>query len=342
MAEPQEQDQHQSQEIPDIDFTLEYPYTRTTGPIIGPFLTGLRDGQILATRINDRVICPPLEYDPETGATVGPENLVEVGPGGEVTAWTWVTRPTSKHPFTHPFAFAQIRLDGADTTMLHAVDAGSEDAMATAMRVVVRFRNERHGSINDIYFVPGDERADPPMVEDNAEPVTITEHLIGVCIREPLHPHRRRFVEGLRAKKIIGQRSPADGKVHVPSRGYDAINRVPMTPAHDVQVADVGTVTSFTEIVPIQYHGQTETEPYIRCSLLLDGADSTVGGIDIRDINIEDFRVGMRLRMVWNETSDSIGDFDNRGYGLNSEVYERWEPTGEPDVDPELLKAHTF
>ena len=34
-------------ELPDIDFTLEYPYTRTTGPIIGPFLTGLRDGRIL-------------------------------------------------------------------------------------------------------------------------------------------------------------------------------------------------------------------------------------------------------------------------------------------------------
>lgn len=329
-------------ELQDIDFTLEYPYTRTTGPIIGPFLTGLRDGRILATRVGDRVICPPVEYDPDTGATVGPENLVEVGPCGEVTGWTWVTQPTSKHPFDHPFAFAQIKLDGADTTMLHAVDAGSEDAMSTGMRVVVRFRGERLGTINDVYFVPGDEPPTAPIVDDDAEPVMITEHLIGVRIREPLLPHRRRFAEGLLAGKIIGQRSPADGKVHVPSRGYDAINRVPMTSQHDVEVADVGTVTSFTEIVPVQYHGQTETEPYIRCSVLLDGADTTVRGIDIRDISIEDFRVGMRLRMVWRDSGDRMGDLDNRGYGLNEEVYEHWEPTGEPDVDPELLKEHNF
>ena len=26
----------------------------------------------------------------------------------------------------------------------------------------------------------------------------------------------------------------------------------------------------------------------------------------------------------------------------NEEVYERWEPTGEPDVDPELVKEHNF
>ena len=331
----------QDAEIFDIDFTLEYPYTRTTGPVIGPFLTGLRDGRILATRVGDRVICPPVEYDPDTGATVGPDNLVEVGPGGEVHGWTWVAQPTSKHPFEHPFAFAQIKLDGADTTMLHAVDAGSMEAMATAMRVVARFRSDRQGTVGDVCFVPGDEPPPPLAVDDDAEPVTITEHLIGVRIREPLAPHRRRFVEGLKQGRIIGQRSPVDGKVHVPSRGYDATNRVPMTPDDDVEVSDVGTVTSFTEIVPVQYHGQTETEPYIRCSVLLDGADSTVGGIDIRDIRIEDFRVGMRLRMVWRD-GDRIGDLDNRGYGLNAQVYERWEPTGEADVDPELLKEHNF
>ena len=329
-------------ELPDIDFTLEYPYTRTTGPIIGPFLTGLRDGRIMATRVGDRVLCPPVEYDPDTGATVGPDALVEVGPAGKVAGWTWVSEPTTKHPFDHSFAFAQILLDGADTTMLHAVDAGSSDAMSTGMRVVARFRDERLGTVNDIYFVPGEEPLPPVGVDPQAEPVEITEHLIGVRIREPLLPHRRRFMEGLIAGRIIGQRSPADGKVHVPSRGYDAINRVPMTEEHDVEVADVGTVTSFTELTPIQYHGQTETEPYIRCSVLLDGADTTVGGIDIRDIAIEDFRIGLRLRMIWKPEGERFGDPDNRGYGLSEEVYERWEPTGEPDVDPDLVKEHNF
>ena len=328
-------------ELPDIDFTLEYPYTRTTGPIIGPFLTGLRDGRILATRVGDRVICPPVEYDPDTGATVGPENLVEVGPAGTVEGWTWVAEPTSKHPFSRPFAFAQIRLDGADTTMLHAVDAESIEAMSTGMRVVVRYNADRLGTIVDIHFVPGEEAPAAPEVPADAEPVAITEHVIGVRIREPLLPHRQRFLQGLQNHKIIGQRSPADGKVHVPSRGYDAINRVPMTEADEVEVADRGTVTSFTEITPVQYHGQTETEPYIRCSILLDGADSTVGGIDIRDIPIEEFKVGLRLQLIWRDDI-TFADADNRSGGLTEEAYVRWERTGEPDVDPELVKEHNF
>lgn len=328
-------------ELPDIDFTLEFPYTRTTGPIIGPFLTGLRDGQILATKVGDRVVCPPVEYDPDSGATIGPENLVEVGPAGTVEAWTWVMEPTSKHPFAHPFAFAQIKLDGADTTMLHAVDAGTIDAMASGMRVVVRYNDERLGTVTDVHFVPGEDPPDAPVVDPDSEPVGITEHVIGVRIQEPLQPHRQRFLRGLLDKKIVGQRSPADGKIHVPSRGYDAINRVPMNEEDDVEVAGRGTVTSFTEITPIQYHGQTETEPYIRCSILLDGADTTIGGVDIRDIPIEDFRVGLRLQIVWKDEI-RFDDADNRGYGLNEGVYERWERTGEPDVDPELVKEHNF
>ena len=46
---------------------LEYPggYTRSVGPVIGRFLTGLRDGRIEAVRLADgRVLVPPTEYDP--------------------------------------------------------------------------------------------------------------------------------------------------------------------------------------------------------------------------------------------------------------------------------------
>jgi uncharacterized OB-fold protein len=48
-----------------------------------------------------------------------------------------------------------VQPDGADTAMLHVVDAGSIDAMATGMRVEPRWRDEREGHINDIEcFVP--------------------------------------------------------------------------------------------------------------------------------------------------------------------------------------------
>ncbi|HEX2738681.1 MAG TPA: OB-fold domain-containing protein, partial [Acidimicrobiia bacterium] len=99
------------------------------------------------------VLVPPTEYDPTTSEPTGAP--VEVGPGGVVTTWTWISTPRPKHPLTQPFAWALIRLDGADTAMLHAVDAGSESSMAAGMRVTPRWSTKRVGHIKDIEcFVP--------------------------------------------------------------------------------------------------------------------------------------------------------------------------------------------
>jgi len=142
---------------------IEYPYSRSVGPVIGGFLTGLRDGKILgaSSRAADgspTVVVPPTEYDPITGADVG--ELVEVGQSGVVTSWAWTESPRADQPLERPFAWALIRLDGADTALLHAVDAGSASAMSSGMRVVAKWRDaaERVGRMQDIEcFVP--ERA---------------------------------------------------------------------------------------------------------------------------------------------------------------------------------------
>jgi uncharacterized protein len=137
---------------------LEYPYTRSVGPVIGRFLAGLRDGRIEAVRAADgRVLVPPTEYDPDTGDAVTDE-WVEVGPGGEVTTWAWLDEPRSNNPLARAFAWALIKLDGADTAMLHCVDAGSADAMRTGMRVTARFRDEREGLITDIECFEAESR----------------------------------------------------------------------------------------------------------------------------------------------------------------------------------------
>ena len=100
-----------------------------------------------------RALVPPCEYDPETGEAVN--EIVDVGPGGVVTSWAWVHRPSQKHPLQRPFAWALVRLDGADTGMLHAVDAGSEARMRTGLRVTPRWREKTVGEIHDIEcFVP--------------------------------------------------------------------------------------------------------------------------------------------------------------------------------------------
>ncbi len=137
------------------EHVLEFPggYKRSVGPVVGRFLTGLRDQQLVGVRTPaGRVLVPPAEYDPETSAAVGerPEDFVPVGPEGVVTTWAWVREPRPKHPLDRPFAWALIRLDGADTGMLHALDAGTEDAVHTGMRVRPRWRAERVGHITDI------------------------------------------------------------------------------------------------------------------------------------------------------------------------------------------------
>jgi uncharacterized protein len=143
-------------EVLSLPHVLEYPYKRSTGPVIGRFLTGLREGRIEGIRAADgRVLVPPTEYDPVTAEAL--TEFVEVGTAGVVTTWAWIAEPRPQQPLQHPFAWALIRLDGADTAMLHAVDAGDISRMRTGMRVAARWRPDRAGHIRDIEcFVPED------------------------------------------------------------------------------------------------------------------------------------------------------------------------------------------
>ena len=130
-------------------YALEYTYRRSVGPVIGRFLSSLREGRIEGVRTaGGRVVVPPVEYDPESGdATV---EFVSVGDAGVVTTWAWMGEPRPGQPLSRPFAWALIKLDGADTAMLHAVDAGSAASMKTGMRVRARWSEERTGGIGDI------------------------------------------------------------------------------------------------------------------------------------------------------------------------------------------------
>ncbi len=136
---------------------LEFPYKRSLGPVIGGFMTGLRDGRILGVRTKGgRVVVPPTEYDPETGEDVE-AGLVEVGPAGTVRSWSWASNPRPDQPLDRPFAWVLVDLDGADTAMLHVLDTGTPENCSSGMRVSAKFRaaSERIGSMHDIEcFVP--------------------------------------------------------------------------------------------------------------------------------------------------------------------------------------------
>ena len=130
-------------------FELGFTYTRSVGPVIGAFLTGLRDGKIVGIKgSNGKVICPPTEYDPQTSEELS--EIVNLPSTGTVKTWSWISQPHKKHILTQSFAWALIQIDGADTSLLHKVDAGSEANMKTGMKVKVRWADDRRGFITDI------------------------------------------------------------------------------------------------------------------------------------------------------------------------------------------------
>ena len=72
-----------SQEVLEAQHPIEYTYTRSTGPVIGAFMTALRDRRIVGVRASDgRVLVPPAEYDPVTSEDLS--EIVDVADEGGV------------------------------------------------------------------------------------------------------------------------------------------------------------------------------------------------------------------------------------------------------------------
>jgi hypothetical protein len=138
---------------------LEFPYQHSTGPVIGRFLTALRDEQRLygiECRACHLVLVPPQDYCEVCGGSVSDSasasasNWREVGPEGVLTTFAVVRRPQVIHPLSAPFAYALIRLDGADTDLLHMVRTADYAMLRAGLRVRPVWKEERHGSILDV------------------------------------------------------------------------------------------------------------------------------------------------------------------------------------------------
>ena len=199
-----------------IENRIKFPYNRSLGPVIGAFMTGLAEKRILGIRSGDRVIVPPLEWDPDTGAELA-DDLVEVGPAGTVKSWTWVpSRPTSTR--STPFGFALIRLDGADTPILHAVDAGSSTRCRRhARRAPVE--GQRIGHITDIELLRARRgaRRRRRRRRPATEPVTMMDftldhlHGPGPADARPRRRGRRRGACSATTARCAGARTSAAG-----------------------------------------------------------------------------------------------------------------------------------
>jgi uncharacterized protein len=314
---------------------LEYPggYTRSVGPVIGRFLTSLRDGKIEGVRIGDgRVLVPPTEYDPVTSEPVG--DFVEVGPLGTVESWTWVEHPRAdKQVLDRPFAFAMIRPDGADTTWVHVVDAKTKDAMSTGMRVAPRWRATRVGSVRDIEaWVPltdGEEAQPAPAradVADDEGPVTGMISPIRLEYEVAAGEASTRYLVGLGEGKIIGARAPSSDDVYAGSRGTDPKTGEPTS--IEVQVGDTGTISTYCVVNIPGLSELAPPVPYVSAQIVLDGANNTFFGL-IRGVEADQVRMGMRVKAIWAE--ELKPDHNSIKW---------WEPNGEPDAAYETYKEY--
>ncbi|MFF1482509.1 Zn-ribbon domain-containing OB-fold protein [Streptomyces sp. NPDC058301] len=312
-------------EVLSAPLVVEFPFTRSLGPVQSAFLTGLRERTVLGVKTADgRVLVPPVEYDPATAEEL--RDLVEVAPTGTVTTWAWNPSPRRGQPLSRPFAWVLVKLDGADTALLHALDAPGPDAVRTGMRVRVRWAPERGGAITDIAcFVPSESDVagqSGPHSGEFADPVT------GIVAPARLDytysPGRAQagYIEALAERRTVGERCPSCRKVYVPPRG--ACPTCGVATDERVEVGPAGTVTTYC-IVNIKAKNLDIEVPYVYAHIALDGADLALHG-RIGGIPYDQVRMGLRVEPVWPESSSG---------GRHPDHY---RPTGEPDADYDTYK----
>ncbi|MGC5400989.1 Zn-ribbon domain-containing OB-fold protein [Streptomyces sp. DT20] len=313
--------------MPDIlsaPLVVEFPFTRSLGPVQSAFLTGLRERTVLGVRTGDgKVLVPPVEYDPVTAEEL--HELVEVAATGTVTTWAWNPHPRRDQPLDTPFAWVLVRLDGADTALLHVLDASGPEAVSTGMRVRVRWAQDRTGAITDIACFepygsePGEAGEPAPHDGEFTEPVT------GIVTPARLDytytPGRAQssYLEALADRRVVGERCPSCRKVYVPPRG--ACPTCGVATDERVEVGPRGTVTTYC-VVNIKAKNLDIEVPYVYAHIALDGADlalhARIGGIPYDQV-----RMGLRVEPVWTE---------------GSRHPDHYRPTGEPDADYDAYK----
>ncbi|MFJ4894062.1 Zn-ribbon domain-containing OB-fold protein [Streptomyces sp. NPDC088788] len=308
-------------EVLKAPLVVEFPFTRSLGPVQSAFLTGLRERVVLGVRTTDgRTLVPPVEYDPVTADEI--HDLVEVAPTGTVTTWAWNHEPRRGQPLDTPFAWVLVRLDGADTALLHALDVPGPDAVRTGMRVRVRWAPERSGAITDIAcFEPYDGGPGEPAGRDGRFENPVTGIVAAARLDYVYSPGRAQtaYIENLAERRTVGERCPSCRKVYVPPRG--ACPTCGLATSEQVEVGPRGTVTTYC-IVNIKAKNLDIDVPYVYAHIALDGAGLALHG-RIGGIPYDEVRMGLRVEPVWTEG------------GRHPDHY---RPTGEPDADYETYK----
>ncbi|MEE1740386.1 OB-fold domain-containing protein [Streptomyces sp. BE147] len=313
-------------EVLSAPLVVEFPFTRSLGPVQSAFLTGLRERTVLGVRTGDgKVLVPPVEYDPVTAEEL--RELVEVAATGTVTTWAWNPEPRRDQPLDTPFAWVLVRLDGADTALLHVLDAPGPEAVRTGMRVRVRWAAGRTGAITDIAcFEPyeGDADTGRPVRHSGEFSDPVTTIVTPARLDYTYTPGRAQsaYINALAERRTVGERCPSCRKVYVPPRG--ACPTCGIATAEPVEVGPRGTVTTYCVVnIKAAHTANLGIEvPYVYAHIALDGADLALHG-RIAGIPYDQVRMGLRVEPVWTE---------------GGRYPDHYRPTGEPDADYDTYK----
>ena len=137
---------------------LEYDYS--AGQSASRFLRAIAEGRLLGQRcpVDGRVYFPSRGSCPQHAATFGDE-VVELADKGTIVTFSIVRVPSKNIPLELPYIAVNVLLDGADTVLMHVLDADL-DAVHMGMRVqaVWKPREEWTTSTENIlFFRPIDE-----------------------------------------------------------------------------------------------------------------------------------------------------------------------------------------
>ena len=128
---------------------IKVPYQWSAGVIGTKFFKAIRDDKnILGTRCDkcSRVYVPPVKTCGSCFSVCA--KWVSVGPEGTIVSATQALYDSKAHPGSKP-VFAVIKLDGADTNLLHLL-AGPLERVPIGSRVRAVFKEKRDAGILDI------------------------------------------------------------------------------------------------------------------------------------------------------------------------------------------------
>jgi uncharacterized OB-fold protein len=139
---------------------VDLEYTYSAGQSASRFLRAIAQGKLLGQRcpVDGRVYFPSRGSCPQHGVPFTADT-VELSDKGTVVTYSIVRVPSENIPLELPYVAVQVLLDGADTVLMHVLQAKLED-VHMGMRVQAAWRPREEWTTamtNILYFRPIDE-----------------------------------------------------------------------------------------------------------------------------------------------------------------------------------------